>query len=56
MREPSVIVLSARSKQTYNPLLMKIQADFSADTQGLLDRRMGLAAAIMLCAIEGKQG
>jgi len=45
----------ASYKQTKNPFLMKIEADFSADTSGLLDRRLGIAAAVMLCAIEGKQ-
>jgi uncharacterized protein YxjI len=42
-------------KQTRNPFLMKILVDFSADASGVLDRRLGLAAAILLCAIEGKQ-
>jgi hypothetical protein len=28
----------------------------SPDTQGLLDGRLGIAAAILMCAIEGKQG
>jgi hypothetical protein len=42
-------------KQRKNPFLVKIETDFSMDTTGTLDRRMGLAAAILLCAIEGKQ-
>ena len=42
-------------KQRKNPFLMKIEADFSMDTSNLLDRRLGIAAAILLCAIEGKQ-
>ncbi len=41
--------------QTKNPFLMKIQADFSSDTSQILDRRLGIAAGILLCAIEGKQ-
>jgi uncharacterized protein YxjI len=45
----------ATYKQTKNPLLVKIQVDFSPDTGGALDRRLGLAAAILLSAIEGKQ-
>ncbi|HEX8235778.1 MAG TPA: hypothetical protein VF600_07460 [Abditibacteriaceae bacterium] len=45
----------ATYKQTKNPLLIKIQVDFSPDTGGVLDRRLGLAAAILLSAIEGKQ-
>ena len=43
-------------KQNFNPFVMKIHLDFSMDQKGLLDRRLGLAAAILLCAIEGKQG
>ena len=43
-------------KQNFNPLLTKITLDFSMDSDGLLDRRLGIAAAILLCAIEGKQG
>ncbi len=42
-------------KQNFNPFIMKIRVDFSADTSGLLDRRIGLAAAVLMCAIEGKQ-
>lgn len=42
--------------QTHNPLNMQIQADFSADTSGVLDRRLALAAGVLMCAIEGKQG
>jgi uncharacterized protein YxjI len=43
-------------KQNFNPFLTKITLDFSMDSDGLLDRRLGIAAAILLCAIEGKQG
>jgi hypothetical protein len=39
-----------------NPLSSKIEADFSADANGVLDRRLALAAGILMCAIEGKQG
>ncbi|MEK6303605.1 MAG: hypothetical protein AABO41_23115 [Acidobacteriota bacterium] len=42
-------------KQNVNPFVMKISLDFSADVNRLLDRRLGLAAAVLLCAIEGKQ-
>lgn len=41
--------------QHFNPFLLKMDLDFSEDTQGLLDRRVGIAAAVLLCAIEGKQ-
>jgi hypothetical protein len=42
-------------KQNANPLVTKLSLDFSEDTGGLLDRRLGIAAGILLCAIEGKQ-
>lgn len=42
--------------QTFNPFIMKIEADFSADPTGILDRRLALAAGVLMCAIEGKQG
>lgn len=43
-------------KQNFNPFVVKINLDFSMDKNGLLDRRLGIAGAILLCAIEGKQG
>ena len=42
-------------KQNLNPFTMKITLDFSPEYQNRLDRRLGIAAAILLCAIEGKQ-
>lgn len=42
-------------KQNFNPFVTKIIADFSEDQKRLLDRRLGLAAGILLCVIEGKQ-
>ena len=45
----------ATFKQNFNPFVLKIRLDFSMDTQGLLDRRLGIAAAVLLCAIEGRQ-
>jgi len=42
-------------KQRFNPFIQKIELDFSSDTAGRLDRRMGIAAGVMLCAIEGRQ-
>lgn len=42
-------------KQNFNPFVIKINLDYSMDTTGLLDRRIGIAAAVLLCAIEGKQ-
>jgi len=42
-------------KQNFNPFVMKITVDFSQDINRLLDRRLGLAAGVLLCAIEGRQ-
>ncbi len=43
-------------RQTRNPFITKSYLDFAVDRNGLLDRRMGIAASILFCAIEGKQG
>ena len=42
-------------KQNFNPFVMKIDLDYSMDRNRLLDRRLGIAGAVLLCAIEGKQ-
>jgi uncharacterized protein YxjI len=42
-------------QQNFNPFVLKITLDFSMDTENLLDRRLGIAAALLLCAIEGRQ-
>ena len=42
-------------KSNFNPFLTRLTVDFSNDTAQLLDRRLGLAAAMMICAVEGKQ-
>lgn len=42
-------------KQNFNPFVMKINLDYSFDKNNLLDRRLGIAAAVLLCAIEGRQ-
>lgn len=41
--------------QNFNPFVRKLQVDFSGDQHHLLDRRLGLAACILMMAIEGKQ-
>lgn len=43
-------------KQNRNPFVVKINIDFSLDTEQIFDRRLGIAAGLLLCAIEGKQG
>ena len=46
----------ATFKQQFNPFIQKIAIDFTPDTNNRLDPRLGLAAAVLLCAIEGRQG
>ena len=41
--------------RNFNPFVSKIKLDFSMDSEGQLDRRLGIAAVIMLLAINGKQ-
>ena len=41
--------------QRFNPFIYKLDIDFSDDPDGRLDRRLGLAAAVLLAAIEGRQ-
>jgi uncharacterized protein YxjI len=43
-------------KQNFNPFTYHLSMDFSMDTSRLLDRRVGIAAGILLAAIEGRQG
>jgi len=45
----------ATFNQHFNLFTAKLTLDFSLDSQRLLDRRLGIAAGILLCAIEGKQ-
>lgn len=42
-------------KQHFDPFVLKLDLDFSPDTGNLLDRRLGVAAAVLLCAIEGRE-
>lgn len=46
----------ANFKQNFNPFIFKLGVDFTADTSRSLDRRLGVAAAMLLVLIEGKQG
>lgn len=47
---------AARFHQRFNPFVQQVDLDFTADTVGALDRRLGLAAAVLLSAVEGRQG
>lgn len=42
-------------KQNFNPFTLRLAVDFTADQTNLFDRRLGLAAAVLLCAIEQRQ-
>jgi uncharacterized protein YxjI len=42
-------------KQRFNPFRYELDLDFRMDTTNHLDRRLGIAAAILLAAVEGKQ-
>jgi hypothetical protein len=43
-------------RQNFNPFVRKMACDFSMDPQHALDRRLGVAAAVLLMAIESRQG
>lgn len=42
-------------RQHFNPFLFKMELDFTADQTNQLDRRLGLAAGILLASVEGRQ-
>ena len=42
-------------KQRFNPFRYELDLDFRMDTTNRLDRRLGIAAGILLAAVEGKQ-
>lgn len=48
--------LVATYQQNFNPFVHKLTIDFSPDSNRRLDRRLGFAAAVLLLAIEGRQG
>jgi hypothetical protein len=43
-------------QQNFNPFVRKLAIDFTHEGGGQFDRRLGLATAVLLQAIEGKQG
>lgn len=45
-----------RARQKFNFFVPRMEADFSNDTQQLLDRRLATAAIVLLITIEGQQG
>jgi hypothetical protein len=46
----------ATMKQNFNPFVFKLTLDFSGDHGRVFDRRLGIAAGLLLCAIEGREG
>ncbi len=46
----------ANYQQNMNPFVYRLQVDLTPDRGGLFDRRLALASAILMAAIEGKQG
>ena len=49
-------VIVGRIHQNFNPFVLKLSVDFGEDRGRQVDPRLGLAAAILLAAIEGRQG
>jgi uncharacterized protein YxjI len=47
--------LVAEFNQHFNPFVAKFDIDFTKGPRELLDRRMGIAAVVLLLAIEGRQ-
>lgn len=43
------------AKQNFNFFAPKFDVDFSEDSMNLLDRRLGIAAALLLMSVEGRQ-
>ena len=46
----------ATMQQNFNPFIRKLYVDFSEDTEQTLDPRLGIGAAVLLAAIEGREG
>jgi len=42
-------------RQRFNPFRYELDLDFSMDPSRTLDRRLGIAAGILLATVEGKQ-
>ncbi|HUP65194.1 MAG TPA: hypothetical protein VM557_07930 [Thermoanaerobaculia bacterium] len=45
----------AEVRQHFNPIRFRLEIDFSLDSRNQLDRRLGVAAAVLLSLIEGRQ-
>lgn len=42
-------------QQRFNPFVYHLDVDFTLDPQGSLDRRIGIAAVVLLAIVEGRQ-
>lgn len=42
-------------RQSFNPFFYNLTIDFTVDPYGSLDKKMGIAAAILIATIEGRQ-
>lgn len=42
-------------RQAFNPFIYSMTIDFTVDPHGSLDKRMGIAAGILIATIEGRQ-
>jgi len=42
-------------RQRFNPVIFKLDLDFSGDPEGVFDRRLALAAGVLFSAVEGRQ-
>lgn len=42
-------------KQDFNLFVYKLNVDYSFDTENVVDRRLGIAAGLLIAAIEGRQ-
>lgn len=47
---------AGKISQHFNPFVMKLDVDLSTDSGRRFDRRLALAAVVLLLAIEGRQG
>ena len=45
----------AEFTQGMNPIIQRLTLDFTADTENRLDPRLGIAAGVLIAAIEGRQ-
>lgn len=42
-------------QQAFNPFIYKLNIDYTFDTENIVDRRLGIAAGILISTIEGRQ-